>query len=325
MRSIDRGPNVKRGEINIRCPFCGSADPSFHMGLNLDTGFWACWRNRDHRGKSPLRLLVQLLGVSYYQARKLAGLTDDTYVDPDGFDAVAARIMGRDNLEKVEHVRREFLDYPREFHRLDERGSGRRFFYYLAWDRNFGMAGTRALADEYGVMYANRGPFKERVIFGYRDHDANLLGWTGRAIAEASIRYRDLETDDCIVPIKQTLLNLEHAARGGKVLVVCEGPIDALKVDVFGSRFGVRAVALSTNSLSAAQTYLLEEVAPFYEKVLVMMDQASQLGVVDSMRMRQDLRTVSNASIIPVPYDLKDAALMSPRQAVRWAEQLVNP
>jgi hypothetical protein len=51
---IERGPNVKRGEINIRCPFCGSADPSYHMGLNLDSGWWSCWRNKDqHSGKSP--------------------------------------------------------------------------------------------------------------------------------------------------------------------------------------------------------------------------------------------------------------------------------
>ena len=25
---IERGANVKRGEVNIRCPFCGAADPS---------------------------------------------------------------------------------------------------------------------------------------------------------------------------------------------------------------------------------------------------------------------------------------------------------
>ena len=321
VRFVDRGPNVKRGEINIQCPFCGSADPSHHMGLNLESGFWACWRNREHRGKSPLRLLVKLLGVSYYQAREIAGLRDD-YVDPEGFDAMVSRLMGRAGVDKVEHVRKEFLQFPAEFEDLYEAPD--RFYNYLRDERDFGPVGTRDLGRHYGVRYARRGAFRDRIILPYY-MDERLVAWTGRAIAPATVRYRDLDRDECLVPPKQTLFNLDCRLDRGAVLVVVEGPIDALKIDVFGRSLGVRAVALSTNSITAEQIYLLEETAPAFDRLLVMMDMASKLGVVVSMRLKQELRTISNASIIPVPFGLKDAGEMSPRQAAAFAESLVNP
>lgn len=320
IRFVDRGPNVKRGEINIQCPFCGTADPSHHMGLNLESGFWACWRNREHRGKSPLRLLVRLLGVSYYQARQIAGLRDD-YVDPDGFSAMVARLMGTQGVDKVEHVKQEFLQFPPEFMPLFEAPD--RYYCYLRDTRGFGTVGTRTLEDDYGVMYAQRGSFRERVILPYY-MDKRLVAWTGRAIAQAQVRYRDLDRDECLVPPKETLFNLDCRLEGGAVLVVVEGPIDALKLDVFGSAHGVHAMALSTNSITEHQVYLLEESAPAFDRVVVMLDMASELGVVDSMRLRQELRAIPNTSIVPVPFGLKDAGEMSPSQVHSWSQQLVR-
>lgn len=319
VRFVERGANVKRGEINIQCPFCGSADPSHHMGLNLESGFWACWRNREHRGKSPLRLLVRLLGVSYYQARQIAGLRED-YVDPDGFSAMVSRLMQRDQVDKVEHVRQEFLQYPPEFGRLYD--SPPRFWEYLASIRGFGAA-TNTLERDYDIRFAVRGAFRDRIILPYF-LDGALVAWTGRAIAQAVVRYRDLDRADCLVPPKETLYNVDCRLDGGKVLVVVEGPLDALKIDVFGRSAAVRAVALSTNSITEQQIYLLEETAPAFRTVAVMMDMASELGVVDSMRLRQQLQSIPNTAIIPVPYGLKDAAEMTPRQAIAWAQQLAE-
>lgn len=147
---VDRGANVKRGEVNIKCPFCGTADPSHHLGLNLDTGWWACWRNNNHRGKSPLRLLMQLLRVPYWKARQMAGLDDD-YVDPEGFDAVAARIMGRgEKLTRPEQAktRREFLQFDRNFLEIDDRIKTRRFWNYL-YDRGFAEQDIDRLCELY--------------------------------------------------------------------------------------------------------------------------------------------------------------------------------
>ena len=324
VRFVDRGANVKRGEINIQCPFCGSADPSQHMGLNLESGFWACWRNSEHRGKSPLRLLCKLLNISYGRARQIAGMTDNEPPDPDGFDAVAARIMGRDSgIKRVEQVRREFLSLPREFQPLTPRGAAGKFFRYME-QRKFAGPEIEELSAFYRLRGALTGPWKDRVVLPYV-MDGNIVAWTGRAIVHSEIRYKDLALEECLVPIKQTLFNYDAMTKPSqRVLVVVEGPFDALKVDVYGHDLGVRAVALSTNTISEEQIYMIEEFAPTFHTVVVMLDNASELGVVDSMRMKQKLRGVQNLAIMPVPFGLKDAAEMTPIQARTFTEGLLR-
>lgn len=316
---VEKGPNVKRGEINIQCPFCGSADPSHHMGLNLESGFWACWRNSAHRGKSPLRLLTRLLDISYTAARELAGLGTD-YVDPDGFDAVAARVMGRDKrVERMEQVKREFLAFPREFLWLLD---SRAHTDYMIHERRFSAWDMEVLEEQYHIKAARTGDQRGRVIFPYYMH-GELVAWTGRAITpRAMIRYKDLPLEECLVPIKETVYNHDGALDGGKVLVVGEGPMDALKIDVYGRSRGVRAVALSTNTVSEQQTLVLQELSTRFNRTYIMLDNVSGFGKVDGMRMKQQLSRMKNLSIIGVPYGLKDAAEMQPEQAKHFAINL---
>lgn len=313
---IDRGPNVKRGEINIKCPFCGSADPSYHMGLSLTTGFWACWRNKSHRGKSPLRLLMRLLYVPYWKARQLAGL-DETYVDPEGFDAVAARIMGRDlSMTRMEQVQRDFLSLPDEFRIIEQKGQSRQHWNYLQDARAFGYWTADAI-ERYLLCYATTGDMWYRVIFPYITN-GELVSWTGRYIAQGgAIRYRDLELDECLIKPKENLYNHDAIISGGKVLCVVEGPIDTVKIDLFGASEGVRAVGLSTNSMSDEQLWLLTEAADNFDKLVVLMDEKkSGLGLVDSMRMKAEISSIKNATIMPVPLGAKDAGEYTPQQAL---------
>jgi hypothetical protein len=320
VRFVERGANVKRGEINIRCPFCGSADPSFHMGLNLESGFWACWRNSMHRGKSPVRLLTRLLDLPYWKARRLAGL-EDREVDPDGFDAMASRLLGRDSGTQTEHLPRRFLEHPDDHVPILEAPGP--YLDYVRRVRCFQRDGLERLGAEYGVLAAFRGEDRGRIILPYFV-DGDLVAWTGRAITQAEIRYKDLPLEECLVPIKQTLYNLDCRLDGGAALVVVEGPIDALKIDCFGRDHSVRAVALSTNSATDEQTYLIEDMAPEFSHVFFMMDHASSLSIVDSMRMRARMRSIRNASTIEVPYGLKDAGEMTPRQVRNWAKELTQ-
>lgn len=320
---VDRGPNVKRGHINIQCPLCGSADPSKHMGLDLETSWWACWRNKDHRGKSPLRLFTRLLKIPYWKARQMLGL-DEAYVDPDGYDAVAARIMGRnENIERMEQVRREFLDFPEEFEEIWPSGTTRRFFDYLADGRSFGEAGVRALSKEYDLCCAKRGDYVGRVVIPYFV-ERELVAWTARAISPATIRYKDLGLEDCLIPIKETLFNHDAIITGGKWLITVEGPIDALKLDLFGKPYGVRAVAMSTNSLSEDQVYLLQAAADNFEHMGVMLDNATSLGLIDSFKLKQELAQIPNLTSLPVPFGAKDGGALLPKEVREWASDLVN-
>lgn len=315
---IERGPNVKRGELNIKCPFCGSADPSYHMGLSLETGWWACWRNRtQHSGKSPLRLLMKLLGIPYWQARKVAGLGEE-YVDPEGFDAIAARLLRRERgaTARPEEVRREFLQHDRDALLIDDRIGTRRARNYLI-DRGFDADGIDELVSLYDLRTARVGPYADRIIIPYY-LDGEMVTWTARAIAPSEIRYKDLSIKESLVPPKETLYNHDCIAAGGNALVIQEGPVDALKIDFYGKAHGVRSVALSTNSVSDEQAAMLAAADGEFELKLVMMDNATPLGFVDSMRLKQELGFMTNIKAVKVPYGAKDGGVLTPAQVETW-------
>lgn len=322
---IDRGPNVGRGEINIKCPFCGTADPSFHMGLSLSTGWWACWRNRHgHSGKSPLRLLVKLLNIPYWKARQLAGL-DVTYVDPEGFDALAARLMRREQLERPEQVQRRTLALPKCFKLIERWGLTRRHYAYLQDVRGFEQH-TQVAINKYLLLADPHGDDgqQDRVIFPYVMED-ELVTWTGRAIYNASIRYKDLQVVDSIVPPKETLYNHDVVISGGRVLCVVEGPMDTVKLDFAGAPWGVRAVGLSTNSMSEEQVWILEEAAGQFDQLVFIMDnKKSGFGAVDSMRIKQQVGHIPNARIVALPGRFKDCGEMPVEDAEQFSQQLAQ-
>lgn len=327
---VERGANVSRGEINIRCPFCGSADPSHHMGLNLETGWWSCWRNRSqHSGKSPLRLIMKLLGVPYGQAREIAGLGDD-YVDPEGFDSVAARILGRIKTDGPAPIaERRFLTLD-EFKPITEAVRTRRHWNYLYRDRGFsgtnrGIEDVDALVKQYRLCAAPQSSkhWADRIIIPYY-YEKKLVTWTGRALGSSVRRYRDLETDLSLMAPKETLFNHDVMIGGGRVLLVQEGPFDALKVDFYGQHYGVRSVGLSTNSISEDQAHLLKLAETTFERTIVVMDSKTDFGLVDSMRLRQQIQFISNVGIESVPFGAGDGGALTPDQVRRWAIHLTR-
>ena len=319
---VTSGPNIGRGELGVRCPFCGSADPSQHMGINIETGYWSCWRNRaQHSGKSPLRLLMKLLGVPYARARTIAGF-DESYVDPEGFDAMAARLLSPTNTARPAELRRRSLHLDDGFEAIRPHGRTRHHWEYLQRVRGFDSS-IAELCEFYGLCAGVSGEWHDRVILPYYQ-DRQLVTWTGRAIAPSRIRYRDLSREESIVPPKETLFNhdamLDDTA---KVLAIVEGPMDALKLDLYGRRFGVRAVALSTNSISDAQTFLL--TACRIGRIVVMMDNATPLGRADSTRLMQSLSFLDQQVIgCRVPCGAKDAGELRPSDAEAWAHYIVQ-
>ncbi len=320
---VTRGPNVKRGEINIKCPFCGSADPSYHMGLNLDNGWWSCWRRRDvHSGKSPVKLICALLRIPVFKALEIAGLSKD-YVDPDGFDAVAARILGKAGPIENPKAKKSFLDFDPSFEPITDKLRTRRHWNYL-YGRGFdhkqrGREEVDLLVEQYQLKASIKSQhWAERVIIPFF-LDGKLVTWTGRAISPSSRRYRDLELEQSMVDVKETLYNVDAIHDGGRWLVLQEGPFDVLKVDFFGRSLGVRSVGLATNSMSDEQAFLLKMAEGKFERIVIMMDTKSELGYVDSMRMQQKLAFIGSTVIEPVPFGAGDGGALTGDQVRTWA------
>src|SRR5882672_6159665 len=126
---VDRGPNTKRGEISIQCPFCGDDDPSQHLGISLSTENWGCLRSAQHRGHAPHTLIQALLGCSFAQAK----LTVAAYrqADPGDIEGTLALLTPTSDRPKPATGLLPCLALPPECQAIKNSGSTARFWRYL--------------------------------------------------------------------------------------------------------------------------------------------------------------------------------------------------
>lgn len=264
--------NVRRGEVNIECPFCGD-DPSWHLGINPAKGVWACWRDHSHRGRGYVRLVRQLLGCSTREARHIVE-SQLTVVAPDASDlaAVASGEMFNREDDMEGETRPDYLskDLPDEFRQLWKVcRAARPYLNYLA---NRGLVPAGRVAEQYKLHYAIRGRWQGRVIFTF-EGDGRIIGWTGRTLGTEGPRYLNSSGSNAL-PL---IYNYEGAlSSGGTILYIVEGPFDALKVD-YCSKRNIRAVALT--GLHALGSIRVESwLAPIideFEKVRVLLDNSA--------------------------------------------------
>jgi hypothetical protein len=272
---VTEGKNVQRGNVNVRCPFCAD-DPDFHLGIHLEKKAWACWRNTDHRGRSPLRLVKALLRCTHAEAVALCG---EEAPPPSTFDEMRKKL----EPPPPEEVKRFDCSMPPEFLPLDHplAAPGKRYLE----DRGFIHAENLTLL--YDVRYAARGDYCNRVIFPFY-YRHKLYGWTSRAVGKARLRYVSFfSCEDARVG----LLYLDRSVIQGRRLVVVEGPVDALKVDYYCADTGVRATALLGLAINdPRKVRRLLDAAVGFDEVLVALDpgaEATAMRVCDAMRVAQ--------------------------------------
>lgn len=282
---IERGPDVAKGNVNIRCPWCGEADIGHHLGINLRNGYYGCWRSKAHRGKDVSNLLSALTGESKKSLRELV-YGNEISVNQDTFSQIANGMFYNDAPVSGSKSKDKVLVLPKKFTLLRRYGTTDRFWKYLSITRKFGNEYTDKVASRYKLRVCFTGAFKDRIIMPiYMGKE--LVCWTSRSIhTEAQVRYMALpdqpaqegnldigaECGLALVNVKNTLFNYDLACKGGKLLIVEEGPLDVIKVDVVGWRFGVRAVGLFNTAATQEQVLLLKELSRLYEKVLVILD-----------------------------------------------------
>lgn len=306
------GPNTARDEFGIRCPFCGASDTGEHMAVNPGSKGWVCRRNRGHKGKAPTRLIQALLGCSWDQAQQIAGLDKPAGFGSGDFHSTVRNLLGMGSKEKSKDFKLTFMP---EFAKIDGKGVSLRFQKYIC-GRGYSINDTLKIAALYDLRCAIRGPFAYRVIVPvYMEN--GLANWTGRAIGDATIRYRTLTTDPekaekagmpvASHAIDKTLWNYaELLQEGGDTLVVLEGPFDAIRIDYYGYEFGLRATCLFGKNLSQDQIILLETLSGKFRRRYVMLDPDASL---DSFAMWTRLEYLG-FRFIRTPSYVEDAAEM---------------
>lgn len=258
---VTHGPNTKKGEVSVQCPWCGDEDPSHHLGIALEREAWGCHRNRAHRGLRPHRLIQHLINCSHNQAKMVVAQYGQA--DPDSFEAL-------EPLADTPKIRPstlpEKLVMPPEFKRIAADGLTAKFFTYL---KRRGFHDPLDLAKVYGLRCCMVGKWKDRVIVPiYREK--RLIAWTGRAIAKPVDAPRYLSTEGNV--IKTTIFNEDYIAEGGKLLLVGEGPIDALKMDYYGFDFEAKATCVFGTSMTMDQISILRRVGKLFKHKVILMD-----------------------------------------------------
>jgi Toprim-like len=239
-----RGANVAQGNVNIRCPWCADGDPSFHLGISLSGAGYGCWRSKAHRGKSVRYLLSALLGAE----------TANRILEEEGLKSRGkpSRIVE----PKVELRPRE-LEWPlgiEEYRPVLDK----RFYAYLL-SRGFDHEKTELLLKTY-FLVGRHGEYSGRIIIPYYQHE-RVVYFTARAVANAQLRYKACENKLAVVDPQTLLFNEDSLTEAGGV-ILCEGPLDAIKCTVYGP---LPAVALSTNHATNEQLDKLARARRVYQ------------------------------------------------------------
>lgn len=301
------------GNVWVKCPWCGSADPSQHMGINVANGKWGCWRDRDHRGNNPYRLVRELTGWPH---ERIVDFIGEGLLFADSPQSLRQRLAALDEPE-VGPAPLVSLKFLPEFRRI-KKGDvlGHQAARYLRL-RKFGKNAKEVakFARHYKIRYARSGRFKWRVILPIIDR-GKMIGWTARAMANSSLRYMAHPPGN---DVKRVVFN-GWRARGGLVLVIVEGPMDALKLDYYGRRLGVSAVALMGVVATPEQLERIHVLARRYRAVVVLLDDSA---LSSALKLKAEL-SVLKPRVAKLPDGRKDPGEMPPSEARRFAKMLVE-
>lgn len=288
-----------KNELHFQCPFCGEADQGTHMGLSTVGNGWNCWRNNQHRGKSPVRLIVALIGCTYDEARRLSG---DRGVPLAGSDSdlssqVQAMLLGNPPQEQSATATLALLP---ELKPLQDRSLGRYFIDYLV-KRGYSRPSIPQLVKRFGLCYSTTGSFAYRIVFPIYN-EFGLANWTGRAISNtASIRYKTLTVDTekshasglpaALKPIHHLVWDYPNLkASHDRFLFITEGPFDGLKL----AALGLPATCIfGTGNLTEEQSYLIEELAENYEQLVLLLDREAAFTALAKLNRLAHLNVIA--------------------------------
>lgn len=276
----ENAPGTAKGNIYVDCPFCGGEGRGkHHMGLHLTSATWGCWRSGAHAGKSPQRLVIELLGCSWGVATE--HVRDQDWVS-DELGDLLKKVKGLDSSRETADVRLIPWQVPRDLFALVPGA--------LQCDPFLDYLNRRGLPDEvaqfYGLMAARSGEFRWRVCLPFVVQ-GKIVGMTGRHIGASSLRYFTLP--DGVT--NNTVFNFDHAARlQGDALVIVEGPFDAIVLDWLFEVLGLNAsvVALAGLGWSSAKRLAVLDLAHNYDRVILLLDRGAEgeaLRIVDELRV----------------------------------------
>ena len=310
----DRGRNVSKNNLALKCPWCGSADPSQHMNVSLKGYGYFCWRDATHRGTNNAKLIQKLLNSTWAEAIEVTGGAVEVLPDED-FDTRINRLLHGE----AEPVRK--LPMPKDWKRLDQPSGNlqRNLIIEYMKRRGYGLGSVMRLAKRYDIHYAMKDNWDRRVIWPLHDRHGDLVNYTGRAISSTQkIRYKTLSGDLARMRMSECLFDLGTLIKvKAEALVLTEGPFDAMRMGWIGEPLGIYSTCVFTQNVSETQAALLSQLAYRFERVFVLFDQGADL---------QSFRAASSLGFerIKLPNGVKDPDALSTAQAFSMCHSLLS-
>jgi len=188
--------DVRQGWVGLACPWCGRGGDKFYLGVNLASGYAACWACGHHRLGD---VLAEASGRPLRDVLPLLKELDRDWRLPE------AKPRGR-------------LGIPLGVGPLLPA-----HLWYLK-RRGFNPNGVVSIWKISGIDHAARLPWRLWIPIIWR---GETVSWTTRGIGNRTSRYVSARPDEEALPAKDLLYGADMA--GGSVVVV-EGPLDAWAV-----------------------------------------------------------------------------------------------
>jgi len=264
------------------------------MGISLSNKGWGCWKNKQHRGRSPTRLVARLLRITELQAATILNRRFGTSLEANTTLLDRARAIFYPEETKQPVI--EPPTFPSEIKPIlpTKRATCRPFTNYLL-SRGYDESDIWAVCGKYSLRYALSGPFAYRIVIPVYD-GFTLATWTGRAInSEESLRYWTLTSD----PLKAEAWNLPPAT---KPITDCLFNEPAL-LEAEESH----ATCLFGKVLYDEQLDKLVELSKLYDNAVLLLDSDTEL---DSFIMIDRLKRYG-FSAMKIPRRFKDPGEMT--------------
>jgi len=304
-----------KGNIAVNCPFCAD-DDKYHLGIALDKDAWGCWRSGTHRGRSPLLLVKALLRATTQDAKSI--VAEATGVTLESFSSL--RMLLNDTMEADAESEDIVTTMPVEFEVIKPFNRHKPCTDYL---RKRGFSDAVEAADYYNLRYATKGYWRGRIVFPIVSVEQEVVTWTARHLGNSEYRYLSLSQDEnksgsqASKNIKDVLWNEDLLAQGGDVLVVTEGPFDAMKVDWYAKDLGVICTCMFGKTPTENQLHLLKKISVGFDKIVFVLDEGTGM---ESLGLSFSL---PNAVFLPVPYNCDDLGDLTAGQVVSWVQRKV--
>jgi len=312
---ITEGKNVKQGNVNTHCPFCGDSDPSEHMGINLESGKWGCWRDQGHRGINPTNLVMALLGCGYKEAKTL--VQDDAPSLRKSSDLLS-EISKIGEQQHTQVYKFKPLELPPECQRLNLK-TNKQTLQYLR-KRGFDDAGITTACSLFNLHYCLIGGMAGRLVipvYHVIKNHPEMVAYTGRTISKnEGLRYLTYPQGDVI---KRTVLGQARANKGGDVLLVVEGPLDCIKFQAYAGNH-VNVVALCGVAWTEHQLAEVDRLAEGHKRVCVLFDE----DAISRSYQFSAMLTRHTPWVIPLPEQAADPADMSQQQIEQMVLEIRN-